>query len=347
LGFFAAVLTLLAAAWFVGLQIFAVGAICPYCMTVHACGSAAALLYLLEFPVIRPHKRPVRSNDNVLLDRPFALRLALGAGLAVALLGLSQSLYDPPSLVTRDLPSGSAPELSSPTPSAVSDGETRDPSKPDGTAPSKTAVARRMLRLHGGMFEFDLDAISVTGSADARRVIVNVFDYTCPHCRVLHGFLNEAQRTFSNELAVVNLPAPLDPACNALVTRHLPLHTNACAYAKIGLAVWRADRIQGEAFDEWIFATPRPPALDQARAQAIGLIGSNAFAKASGDPWIDRQLENNTRLFATNYHLSRISQLPQLMIGTNIVAGNFRRINALYHVLSNHLHLTFPPPSTP
>ena len=75
--------------------------------------------------------------------------------------------------------------------------------------------------------------------------------------------------------------------------------------------------------------------------------GAEAFDRASRDPWVESQLEQSTRLFATNYQLSRISRLPQLVIGTNIVVGNFRRVDALYQVLSKHLNLVVSPPPAP
>jgi hypothetical protein len=265
----------------------------------------------------------------------------MGALVAIALLGLGQSLHQPPTLVSRPLPGGM--EIGSAAPrQAVAD------QGPSETARHEVAaVGRRTLRLHGGTFEFDLDEVPYLGAVEAPHVVLNLFDYSCQHCRGLHGFLGEARRTFSNELGIVSLPAPLDPACNALVPRHLPDHTNACVYARIGLAVWRADREKLESFDRWIFTPARPPTTEAARQHAIELVGAEAFARASQDPWIESQLEQSTRLFATNYQLSRISRLPQLVIGTNIVVGNFRRVDALYQLLSTHLDLVVSPPAAP
>ncbi len=347
ISFFAALLTLGAALWFLGLQVFVLHAFCPYCLTVHGCGAAAALMILLRFPLTAPRNRVGQPADPRLVGRRPATCLVLGALLTIALLGLGQTLYQPPVILTRDLPIGSAPEVSAGTPSAASEGRTPDAAKPGPALLSSAVFASRMLRVHGGAFEFNLDEVPMAGSVDATGVIVNLFDYTCPHCRVLHGFMKDALRTFSNKLAVVSLAAPLDPGCNPLVTRNLPTHTNACAYARIGLAVWRADREQGQTFDDWMFSTPRPPDLGLAREHAMELVGTNAFDQASADPWIARELELNIRLFATNYHLSRISQLPQLIVGTNIVSGNFRRATDLYRVLSNHLGLVAQHPAAP
>jgi hypothetical protein len=312
------VMTLAAAAWFVGLQVFVVGAVCVYCMSIHACGSVAALLVVLKMPMIQSRETVRLHRVGALVSRRAAVGIALAALGAVALLGLGQVWYQPATLVSRSLSGGMEIDSTAPGNFAA------EPGDAGAIRPETAAVSRRTLRLHGG-----------------------AFDYTCQHCRVLHGFLGEARRTFSNELGIVSLPAPLDPACNALVPRHLPDHTNACVYARIGLAVWRADRQQLESFDHWMFTPARPPTTEAAREHAIGLVGAEAFARASQDPWIERQLEQSTRLFATNYQRSRISQLPQLVIGTNIVAGNFRRVEALYRLLSTHLSLVATPPVAP
>jgi uncharacterized membrane protein len=341
LAFFAAMLTLIAALWFIGVQLLAVRAFCPYCTIVHACGSAASLLILVKLPLVAPRHRARQPQVETLLSHAAAVRLILAATLAVALLGLGQSVHQPESLVSRAVSGASAPQIAPAAEPTRSDREIPDQSSfhHDQTPPATTS---RTLRLHGDTFEFNLDEVPLIGPADAPHVVVNLFDYTCRHCRVLHGFLMEAQQTFTGLLAIVSLPAPLDPDCNSLVPRHLPDHTNACTYARIGLAVGRADPAQREAFDAWMFAPQRPPTPDEARERAIALVGSEAFAHATNDPWIDRQLERYTRLYALNYHHSRISRLPQLMIGTNIVAGDFRRVEQLYHLLATHLDLHTP-----
>ena len=103
---FAAVLTLGAAAWFVGLQVFVVGAVCVYCMSIHASGSVAALLVLLKMPLIQSRETSRLHRVGALITRPAAVGLAMGALAAVALLGLGQSLREPPALVSRSLPGG-------------------------------------------------------------------------------------------------------------------------------------------------------------------------------------------------------------------------------------------------
>ncbi len=202
----------------------------------------------------------------------------------------------------------------------------------------QTPAPSRLLSLHGGLFELNLREVPVLGSPDAKNIMVSLFDYTCTHCRQVHKYLVQAQQRFSNELAIVSLPTPLDVQCNKLIKKQLPDHTNACAYARLGLAVWLADRSQMAVFDDWLFAPQRPVSTNQAAEQAGKLVGTNALIKALQDPWVQSQLEMDSRLYASNYYRFRHGSLPQLMIGTNIISGTFRPAD-LDRFLSNQFGL--------
>jgi len=152
----------------------------------------------------------------------------------------------------------------------------------------------------------------------------------------------DAWRSLSNQLAIVSLLVPLDTNCNRLLKRPIAEHTNACAYALAGLAVWRADPGQMQAFDDWIFASNRPPTPAAVRTEAMRLVGSNSFMKALGDPWIKQHLDLNIRIYETNYVRYRKSVLPELMIGTNIISGVVRGPADLYRVLTNQFKLELP-----
>ena len=203
-----------------------------------------------------------------------------------------------------------------------------------------------MIGLHGDLFQLNLSELPVMGSLDAPCVIVHFFDYSCQHCRQLHPILLKAVRELSNQLAVVSLHLPLATNCNRMIKRPLPDHTNACAYALDGLALWRANPAKLPEFEDWIFTPPRPPMPAETRAEAIRLAGTNEFAKALSDPWIPNRLEQNIRIFETNYVRYKRSALPQLMIGTNIVTGNFRSVDDLYKLLAAQFSIALPVKTT-
>jgi hypothetical protein len=200
----------------------------------------------------------------------------------------------------------------------------------------------RILKFHEDAFSVDLNDVPLVGSPDAPHVIVHLFDYSCHYCRTLHQLFAEVLHSLSNQVAIACLPVPLDLACNRVIKTAIPEHTNACAYARIGLAVWRANPAKSPAFDDWIFAPLRPPSPEAAQAEAMRLVGTNTLANTLKDPWINRQLDLGVRIYETNYRRYKKSQLPQLMIGTNIVSGNLRNVASLYRVLTNQLALHLP-----
>jgi protein-disulfide isomerase len=262
---------------------------------------------------------------------------------AVGALGAGQMLHEPRTFdVTplASLPAG--PEAArrvgpaNPTASVLASAppESNSSASISVQHPGSAALASRELALHGGAFRLDLKTLPLLGLEDAPQTIVSLFDYTCSHCRQLHRPLMEAYRSLSSRLAIVSLPVPVDPLCNPLTKHPVPEQTNGCTYARLGLAVWRANRQQLEAFDDWMFSFPRPPSTNEVRARAESLVGAANLAKALADPWIEDLIRMDIRLYHTNYLVYRKSRLPQLIIGTNLVVGVARSPEDIYRLLS-------------
>src|SRR6185295_9990318 len=119
-----------------------------------------------------------------------------------------------------------------------------------------------------------------------------------------------AQRVYRDQLVILSLPMPLDPECNQTMTRPHPDHTNACAYARLGLHVWRADRTKHHEFEEYMFAGEKPPGINEAREHARQLVGSEAFDRVTFDPWINTQLKLNIAIYELAYRSGQGS-MPQ------------------------------------
>jgi hypothetical protein len=181
------------------------------------------------------------------------------------------------------------------------------------------------FQIFEGQFEFKLDETPLIGRPDARHVLVSLFDYTCHHCREMHPVLVETQQQFSNQLAIINLPMPLDGSCNPVVRRTLPPHTNACALARIGLTVWKAARKHSAAFDDWVFTPERPPLPAEAEAYARHLVGADAFDKAATNGWVANQIQQDVSLYAAVYRKFHKGAMPEVIVGTNLISGVFNR----------------------
>jgi thiol-disulfide isomerase/thioredoxin len=302
---------LCAAAWFILLQLFVIRAVCPFCMVAHACGLGVGMLLLLT-------KRRAAG---------FRVGTILGA-LASTLLILGQVLYQPAAFEVSTIPDSVVGRPSSSPDTSVT--QTVE-AAPAGDLEIKPVP--RLLHLHKGGFTLDLNEVPVIGSPAASNIVLHFFDYSCDHCRDLHPLLTNVHHALEERLAIVNLPIPLEPDCNPIMKRRLAKHTNACAYAKLGLAVWKADPAQLPAFEDWVFSFPRPPAPDVVRQEAAKRVGDDALRKALQDPWIDEYLAFGIRLYHTNYLRFKKSRLPLLMTGTNLVSGMVRSTNDLYRIL--------------
>ncbi len=299
-GFLIASATMLlgAAVWFVGLQLFVIGSICPFCMTAHGCGLGIGLLLLWNTRRNGPDSLGATKKSGPMGG--FVL-----AGLAAVALLIAGQMVDRPQTF------------------AVS-----------SSAHLAERKAPRKIQLHGETFQLDLSDVPVLGSPEAPCVIVHLFDYSCPHCRALHPLMMEAYRNLSNRVAIAALPVPMATNCNRLLKKQIPAHINACAYAYAALAVWRVNPAKMQAFEDWIFAPTPAPAPEAVQAKAMELVGTNQFNQALADPWIKQQLEFNISLYEANYRRYRKDVLPQLMIGTNLVFGSVGSAADLYKLVT-------------
>ncbi|HXP61792.1 MAG TPA: vitamin K epoxide reductase family protein [Dongiaceae bacterium] len=290
--------------WFVLLQYAVIGSWCKFCLATHASAATAAVLLLLALS-----KR--RSADAGRMPAPLSWRglrfSAVGAVLVLGTLVIGQMA------VSKRL-----------------------------YALNRIDAARglsRELKLHGGKFRLDPDEVPRLGSASATNFIVSLFDYTCIHCRALHPLLVGAEHQYAGQLAILSLPMPLDAACNPLIPITRPANANACEYAKLSLAVWRAKREAFREFDDWLFGLNAAPSLDQVRAKAEALAGKAALAGALRDEWVQRQLRLDISLYQANAIATSDARLPQLIIGDAIAHGSIASAEELAQLIVQHTPL--------
>ncbi len=358
------VLIMGAALWFVALQVFVLKSFCRFCMTAHASGWIAGFLLLRRAPFASAERAEGKRRDPVAIPVRLGWMLASLAGMALLVLAGGQVLVEKPVSAIRTVrregvnemtqrpapPAGteiarsSAPTNASAPPPAA--GATNRPAEPTPTptvAAAAPSPAVRELMLHSGKFRLRLGELPMIGSVQASNVVVSLFDYTCHYCRELHGLLVQAQQRFSRELAFLSLPMPLDAACNHIVKRTQSAHQRACEYAALGLAVWRAQPESFHSFDEWMFASPAPPSVGEAKAYADKLVGVAKLEQALTEGWVANQIQTAISLYEANYKQLGEGRMPQLIIGSTISAGPIDRIDELYRLLSEHLGLRAAP----
>ena len=187
----------------------------------------------------------------------------------------------------------------------------------------------------------DPHSVPLVGSPDASHVVTLLFDYKCPHCQQLHFMLNEVVRRFRGKLAFALCPTPLNTKCNPYVPRDVDEFKDACELAKVGLAVWLANREAFPAFELWMFTMEsgdrwQPRSLDAARAKAVELVGQAKFDAAWADPWIDRFLQTSVRLLGA----TGSNAIPKLVFGSRWVVPQPTDADGLVSILYESLGIT-------
>jgi uncharacterized membrane protein len=340
-----------AALWFVGLQVFVIHAFCKFCMTAHACGFTAALLCLIHIPVAQDPMTPMWATGSGKRGVPssgIALLASIGLAGALVLAG-GQLLVQKKLNVVKDL----RPQAGKGAKAAASSAGAKETNylalaaalaaqTPQPPSPHPVRLAPRVLSLYSNAFMLKLDQVPLIGSPDASNLIVYVFDYTCPHCRALHPILLETQQQFSNRLGIVCLPMPISTNCNPLLPARVHSVSNACEYARLGLAVWRAKPAAHRQFDDWMFDGDRPPPLEEAQAYAALLVGKEKLQAALKDPWLEEQLLVDCHLHSTNWNVGGSSALPQLVVGDVISSGPLNSVEHLMILLNRYLGMVPP-----
>jgi len=253
-----ALILMLAAIWFVGLQVLYLKAICPWCMAEHSLGLIVGVLALVLVTLSVP-----------------STKLFAPSILAASLLGVF--------IVAQAIGPYSAP--------------TADRMFAAAGDSDAGAGDSRQVSLLDGKFSIRPAALPLSGSLDAENLIVVLFDYCCPHCRATHGYLLNAIEKHPAKLSFVSLPSPLNSDCNPHWKKTKKRFLESCDLAKLALAVYRTDASKFPEFDRWLFESELPRKLVEARAQAEGLIGETELAKALEDPWIEQLMLKNTTAY--------------------------------------------------
>jgi uncharacterized membrane protein len=290
-----------AALWFVLLQAAVIHAWCKVCLGTHlAACTAGAVLLAHCWPTAAPVSMPQSSTAWMSLACAGILLTVLAGGQ----LAFKARLYRV------------------------------------GLSSAGSGLVGHDLNLYHGKIKLDPADLPLMGSASATNLIVSAFDYTCSHCRALHGVLRQIERRFSGKVAIITLPVPLDALCNPLILLTAPANENACEYARLGLAVWHARPEAFEEFDNWMFSTTAVPSLEEARARARDLVGRDQFVRALSGGWVAAQLQTDVQLYEASSRASRDSRLPILVIGDTETHGAIDDLDDLTRLIEQHLHVT-------
>ncbi len=314
------------AVWFIILQKWVIGAFCPYCMTAHITGLLLAALVIWRAVTLRENNSidAAKIKPAPVPEAEAAPKAASGEGVksqrqvmrplhvfGLAFIGLIMA----------------------------------------GIMAVSQAVITVPAVYEGGQSQEILPAIDthtapLVGSPDANYVVTVLFDYKCPHCQQLHFMLDEAVRSYGGKLAFVLCPTPLNSQCNPYVAQDRDEFKGSCELAKVGLAVWAANRKAFAAFESWMFSFEsgdrwQPRSLEAARAKAVELVGQKQFEAARANPWIDRYMQTSIRMYGATVQGGN-NAVPKLVFGSRWVIPEPYDADGLISILQNSLAVPQP-----
>jgi len=249
----------------------------------------------------------------------------------------SKAPEEPPTEERKD---PAAPESKLPVPSKPVPGEIPETAsdrlpEPELPLPSKLPTldplpgSPRRIPILDNEFLLEMDAHPVLGDLQAEHVVVELFDYTCKHCRAQSRQMEEAQKRYGPQLAVVLLPCPMSPLCNKHITSAQPEHQNACRYAKTALAVWQRAPSRFPEFHHWLTEGSEPPPLAAVAQQATRLVGDESWRDEVDGQAVRKQIEHNIDLFRR----CDGGTIPKLLSGKYVVTGETATARQLFELL--------------
>ncbi len=156
----------------------------------------------------------------------------------------------------------------------------------------------RIARYMGGALHITVQDHPTLGKSSAKHVVTFFVDYTLRECRERNAYLEQIRRRYGDQIAIVPIFSPLNPKCNQYVeTEAGPEQANACEYAKLALAVWRARPEQFEQFHNWLMRGGDVVPLPVARAYAAQLVGPGPLQTALDDESVSTRLRRDTAIY--------------------------------------------------
>ncbi|MBX3439753.1 MAG: thioredoxin domain-containing protein [Planctomycetaceae bacterium] len=191
----------------------------------------------------------------------------------------------------------------------------------------------RLVSISGGKTKLNVRHWPLLGSPDAKYVFVEMFDYTCSHCRATHQTILGAKRHFNNDLAIVALPVPMHRSCNSSITSDNKGHAEACELSRIAVAVWRVNRQAFNKMHDWLFESAHPRTAAEARRYAAQLVGEEALAAELALPYASQYIAKHVEL----YQRVGAGAVPKLLFRDSSVVGEVRSSETLQGMIErNH-----------
>ena len=190
---------------------------------------------------------------------------------------------------------------------------------------------QRSVAVLGGAVKLSPATLPTLGDPDARMLLVEVMDYTCPFCKQLHEQLAELRSQQPGEYLIVVLPTPLSSACNTNLRTTNPGHTEACDIARYMLAIWFDHPDQFAAAHNAVMRSHAhtlaevEQVLTEATPGGLPTVSDEALREA--DAMIQRNVKLQSRLGPA---------MPQLIVGSLAIQGRTYSVGQLKELIEQN-----------
>ena len=302
LGIGLALITTLAAIYFLLLQQFFVGGLCAWCGIAHGLAVGGACL-LLAARIYSGQESNGTVRDAV---SGFAF-----ASAAIAVLMVVQSQQD-------------SEELSVTV--------TLDPNRVPIATTTMDLGAGKLISLYNGRMSINPDHFPVTGSLSAENFIIVVTDYTSAKCRRLQRQLSNLQRAVGEKLAIVELPGPGSNEATLI-------HRSLLALREVSPNEFTAlsERIYGsEHLGKLTHQHIMREVLKRVPTDEFHAV-QHRFSKQ-----IDQRIAVGRQLQQANAVQTGTTDLPQVIIGSEVLGSNDTEPDLVAEAIRRNLGFSLP-----
>jgi uncharacterized membrane protein/protein-disulfide isomerase len=209
------------------------------------------------------------------------------------------------------------------------------------SATSTDSTSSRTVSIYNDQIKFDIYRQPYVGSPEAPHVVVELFDYTCKHCRKMHNLLERAMRRYRGDVVLVVMPVPMEASCNKQIRSARLQNRGSCKLARLALATAAARPSRFERFHYWLLDDDDTiPTYGRALVQAYDEFGRTDLRKELEDAALDDRIQRNINLYvnlASRWQGEKAFGLPVLILGDQISSGSVEFEDELFELIEDSL----------
>lgn len=183
-------------------------------------------------------------------------------------------------------------------------------------------------RLQEGLPIPEISSSPHIGPEDAEHTVALLYDYQCPHCKIIHDLLDEVVERLDGRVAFVLCPSPLSPACNPYIPSEQDRFPGSCTMARLALSIWKHDAAAFEEFDSWLWEEFRTE--EECLAKASELCPEASL----NDNWVLQYLSASLEIFARTT-MNEKGGIPRLIYGDSWALPEVDDAESLTEIVEN------------